>query len=129
MQIGSFGEVVFEVSSNAIWVIPSFSLEGEARYEDHQVQGNFEVPEFLAPSLVSGSLSIILRRDLGVEPMDEATKLYNMMAEGEVAPLVIAHVNQGDYTLRKVSQTWTLASKAKQGPDRIDLNLEFKQYY
>lgn len=128
MHVGSFGDVVFEVSASRVLTPGSFSLEMSARYEDHAVQGAPEVAEFLAPSLDSASISIILRRDLGLEPLDEMNRLLEMLYGGEVGALIIAGVSLGDYTLRKISQDWKYMSRLP-GPFRIAANLELKQYY
>lgn len=128
MQTGSFGEVIFETSAARVFTPGSFSLEMNARYEDHAVQGACEVPEFLAPSLDTASLSIVLRRDMGVEPVEEIARLADMMNTGEVGILVIAGANLGEYTLRKISQDWQYMTK-KPGPFRIAATLELRQYY
>lgn len=128
MQTGSFGEVIFEVSASKVLTPSSFSLEMEARYEDHQVQGNFEVSEFLAPRIYAASVAIVLRRDMGVEPFEEMERLETMLVDGQVAPLVIAGQNMGDFTLRKISQDWQYMTR-KPGPYRINATLELKQYF
>lgn len=128
MQTGSFGDVIFEVSASRVCTPASFATEMRARYEDHAVQGACEMAEFLAPGLDTATLGIVLRRDMGLEPLEEMNRLAVMLQTGEVGVLVIAQVNMGEYTLRKISQDWQHMTR-KPGPLRIAATLELKQYY
>ena len=95
MQTGSLGDVVFEVSDQRIATPSGAKFSHDARYEDHEVQGAPCQSEFLAPNLASCTLTLILRRDLGADPIAEAVKLERMLAKGEVVQFVIAGENLG----------------------------------
>lgn len=128
MKTGSLGDVIFEVSSARVFTPQSFSMNREARYEDHEVQGAFPRPEFLAPGLATGTLPITLRRDLGCEPFEEVEKLEDMSVKGEVLRLIIAGKNLGRWTIRKVDQSWRHMTGRDSGPFSISLSLALKEY-
>ncbi len=128
MRTGSLGDVVFEVSSERIFTPQSFSMNREARFEDHAVQGDFARPEYLAPGLATGNLSITLRRELGCEPFEEVERLENMSVQGRVLRLIIAGKNLGRWTIRKVDQSWKYLAGRDSGPMAISLTLELKEY-
>lgn len=129
MQTGTLGSTVFEVSTAKVMTPASVGLSRDASFEDHQVQGDYPRPEFLAPGLMSVNLAITLRADLGVDPWGEAEKLEFAMVDGEVLRLVIAGQNLGKFTIRKLDQNWRYAMKARPGPMAIDLTLELKEYF
>ncbi len=129
MQVGSFDDVVFEVSGHKVVPVSSFSYSREARYEDHEVQGNFPVSEFLAPGLRSCAMQVVLRRDLGADPVAEAEKLDDMMVEGRVGQLVVVGISFGSYTIRKLDQDWRYMARSADGPLAVNLSIEFREYY
>ena len=129
MQTGSLGDIVFETSSGRVFTPQSFSMNRETRFEDHEVQGAFPRPEYLAPSLASASLTLTLRRDLGCDPAEEAQKLEEMAINGEVLRLIIAGKNLGKWTIRKVDQSWRSLLRNVEGPQSLTLTLELKEYY
>ena len=129
MQTGSLGSTIFEVSSSKVLTPKSVGFSREASFEDHQVQGSYPRPEFLAPGLASVSLAITLRADLGVEPWAEAEALEEKMIAGEVLRLVIAGQNLGKFTIRKIDQSWHHCLRGHAGPLILDLGLELKEYW
>ena len=129
MRVGSLGDIVFEVSSKRIFTPQTFSMSRDARYEDHEVHGAFPRSEFLAPGLGTASLTMVLRRDLGVEPAEEAERLEEKLINGEVLRLVVAGKNLGKWTLRKVDQSWRQMLKGVKGPLSLTLTVELKEYF
>lgn len=95
MRTGSLGDVVFEASSGRVFTPSGVSMSRDGRYEDHEVQGTFPRSEYLAPNLGGCTLTMILRRDLGVDPAAEAEKLEEKLINGEVLRLVVAGKNLG----------------------------------
>ena len=71
MQIGSLGDIVFEVNipgAGRTFTPSALSMESAARFEEHQVLGAPPRLEFLAPELDVFDLSILLRADFGLDP-------------------------------------------------------------
>lgn len=129
MQTGILGTTVFEVSSAKVMTPQGVAMSRDMSFEDHAVQGDFPRPEYLAPGLMTVNLSLTLRADLGVDPLDEALNLEAAMIEGEVLRLVIAGQNLGLFTIRKLDQNWRYSMKSRPGPRAIDLSIELKEYY
>ncbi len=129
MRTGSLGDVVFEASSERVFTPASFGMSREARYEDHEVQGAFPRSEYLAPGLGTATLTMILRRDLGCDPAEEAENLEMKLVGGEVLRLIIAGKNLGKWTLRKVDQSWRAMLRDGKGPQSLTLTVELKEYF
>lgn len=128
MIVGSLGEVVFEVSASRVFSPEPFTLSRDIKYEDHEVPGYFPQPEYIAPDLFSASLDINLRRDFGCDPYEEVQKLEFMALAGEILTLVIGNINIGNFTIRKISQTWKRLDGPDDGPSAIGLSLDLKEY-
>ncbi len=129
MQVGCLGDVIFEVNSARICTVSGVRFSREARYEEHQVQGAEPRPEFLAPGLGAGSLTMLLRRDLGTEPLAEVEKVRRMLTRGEVARLIIAEKNLGKWTVRGMSEDWRHVLKGLTGPLAVALTIELTEYF
>lgn len=129
MQVGSLGDVVFEVSSACVRTVSGVQFSREARYEEHQVQGAAPRPEYLSPGLGTGTLTMLLRRELGVDPLAEAERLRRMMDDGEVARLVLANANLGKWTIRRMSESWQHMLRGLTGPQSISLTVEITEYF
>lgn len=129
MQTGTLGNTVFEVSSAKVFTPNGISMVRDMKYEDHEVQGNFPRPEYLAPGLMSVTLGMTLRADLGVDPIGEAEKLEDAMLDGEVLRLVLSGQNLGEFTIRKIDQSWRHMVRGQTGPLIIEMSLELKEYF
>ena len=86
MQIGSLGDIVFEVNipgAGRTFTPSALSMESAARFEEHQVLGAPPRLEFLAPELDVFDLSILLRADFGLDPDSEIERLRTLCREGK----------------------------------------------
>lgn len=128
MEVGSIGDIIFEVSEKCIMAPQMLTLENGARFATHEVQGALPRLEFLAPELEGITMPIRLRRDMGVDPVWEADQLREKCRAGKVLRLIIAGENMGNYVLEKVSQTWRMLSPDGSGVLFVDVNLTLKEY-
>ncbi len=128
MYIGCLGDMVFETSATRVLTPAFFSQEQEARYEDHQVQGEVPRSEFLSPDLAGFSLDICLSASLGPDPLALAEQLNASCRQGRVLRLVLAGRNLGRVTIRSVSQDWRHARPGGQGVQLVWLRLRLKEY-
>ncbi len=126
MHIGSFGNVVFEVSSSRVLTPQSISRERKGSYAEHKVLAALPRLEFLAPELMAMSMSIRLLASLGVDPLWDADKIGVYAKDGTAARLIILGVNCGTMILESYAQTWrhVVADKIHS----IDMQLQFKEY-
>lgn len=129
MRVGSLGDIVFEASADGGRVVTpqTFSRERKARYEEHKVIGAEPRLEFLAPELATVSLSIHLRVDMGVNPMDEADRIELLCREGKAHRLIISGSNFGLYVVESMSQRIVHASGRE--VLSVDLSLNLKEYF
>ncbi|MDR3361318.1 MAG: phage tail protein [Desulfovibrio sp.] len=128
MRVGSLGDIVFETSASFVLTPGGLSKTRDARFEDHQVQGEKPQSEFLAPDLAGLEMSIRLRADLGVDPFKMADRLSLYCLQGRVLRLIVANRNMGKVTLRSVSQEWKYINPNGKGVQIIDLKLTMKEY-
>lgn len=130
MQVGTLGDLTFEVSSCNVVTPNSLKFSYSSRFEDHEVQGWYEQTEFLAPSLGTVTLGMHLRRDLcGQSPIEVVLGLMEKSREGEIVRLVIGKVSFGRFTIRKVDYDWNYLLKSEPGPFSLDITVELKEYY
>lgn len=104
MSLGTWGDLVFEVSSDRMRTWQSKSRSGEARYADHEVHLAKPVAEFLGPSLDSFTVSMRFDAERGVNPEDELAKLRKARDTGQVETLVIGGAPVFDCTLRGLNE-------------------------
>jgi hypothetical protein len=128
VQVGSIGDVVFETSAERVLTPDSLQRSREARYEDHQVQGELPRPEFIAPDLSEVELGIRLNAGLGVNPVEMSDQIATYCKEGRVVHLIIAGYNFGKVTVRKFSTDWRHLSPNGRGVQTVDLKLTLKEY-
>jgi hypothetical protein len=126
--VGNIGTVVFETSAHRALTPSSVQFSREARYEDHQVQGELPRPEFIAPDLFEVELSIRLSASLGYDPVSEAEKLVKYCKQGKVVYFLIADRNFGKVTVRKFSEEWRHLMPNGKGVQTLDLKVTLKEY-
>lgn len=83
--IGSFGDIVFEVSDKKIQSFDEFQRTTEARWEKHNIHGYKPILEFSGPNIDPISFKIIFRAELGVNPEVQMAKLREFTRKGKKA--------------------------------------------
>lgn len=107
MLVGSFGEVVFEVSDYKVLTFKEFKREGGAKYATHEVIGQPPKLEYLHRELEKISLEINLIAELGVSPEEEIQKITDMCNSGEANYLIFGGEVYGDsqWVIESYSET------------------------
>ena len=104
MKFGSFGGVVFEVSSDRILTFEDESQSHSARWHFHERPMRTAVPEFLGPSWSQHTLKVKLRATWGVNPQVELDKLKAISRTGQVHPLVLTTKGpEGKFALESIN--------------------------
>lgn len=88
-KIGSFGDIVFEVSSKKTLTFSEFERSGSSRWDEHEIINQKPIPEFYGPGSDRISLAILLKAELGINPIKQIEKLRKMRDKGKAAPFVI----------------------------------------
>lgn len=88
-KIGTFGDVIFEVSNKTVLTFKDYNRNGSARWTDHEILNQKQKSEFIGPGLDDITFTIYLSASLGVNPAKEILKLRKMKDTGKVAPFVL----------------------------------------
>lgn len=106
--IGSFGDIVFEVSHNKIRTFNNFSRSASSRWADHEIEEGKPISEFLGPDL--DEISFRMRFDVayGMNPKTEMDRLLIKCRAGQAETLIVGGIPLGMYkwTIRTVGQDW-----------------------
>ena len=94
-MIGSLGDVVFEVSSEAVKSFDNLNMKFSAKYAQHDVHGGKGLLEFTGLDPTSLSLKVRLDMALGINPKDELTTLRDMLEAGQAIPFILDGEPQG----------------------------------
>lgn len=106
-SLGSFGEVVFQVSSDYVLTYEQLSRRSRAIYADHEVAGGKPASEYTGPDLDDVDIGMVFNATLGVSPKGQVATLRDMQASGEAHPLMIGSDSWGNFTIREVGQEIT----------------------
>lgn len=81
-KIGSFADVVFEVSTNSVLTFDDFERTNSPRWQEHAVLGQKPILEYEGPSADTISFTILLRAELGINPGKQLSRLRNFSLSG-----------------------------------------------
>lgn len=80
--LGTYGDLVFEVSSSKVLTYDGYSRKTSYKYASHEVIGSAPVLEYLGPDTEEISFVIHFNAMLGVNPAEESDKIRQMAEEG-----------------------------------------------
>ncbi len=106
MQIGTFGNIVFEVSSDKILTFNGFQRTAKARFSEHKIIGEKPVLEATGLELDSVGFSISLNRAVGINPTEQISVLREMLLAQESHALIIGGKKIGSFVLTDLSDAW-----------------------
>ncbi len=95
-MIGSYGDIVFEVSSERVKTFRDFQIQRSAKYSEHAIHGGKALLEFTGLSPASISLNIRLDAGLGLNPKEELNMLYEVLNNHITMPFILDGEPQGD---------------------------------
>ncbi|CDX01306.1 Phage P2 GpU [Desulfitobacterium hafniense] len=129
-KIGSFGDVVFEVSEKKTLTFTNFERKGSARWSDHEVLNYKPISEFMGPSLEEINFTILLKAELGTNPLKELERLRDMRDTGKVASLVIGEkpISQNQWSIQQLNESYKKID-SKGNVLSVEVNLTLKEYY
>lgn len=106
--IGSFGDIIFEVSLKKIRTIDDFSRSEAGRWATHEIIDQKPKSEFLGPGL--GTISFKMRFDVryGMNPKVEMDKLLIKCRSGVAETLIVGGMALGvdKWVIKSVTQDW-----------------------
>ena len=89
MIIGSWGNLIFEVSGWRVLTFSELTQESSGRWIEHDTLNSAPLSEFLGPGLDKVSLKIVFSRMLGVDPKESYEILREHVRKGENFPLIL----------------------------------------
>jgi phage protein U len=96
MRLGSFGDLVFETSSERILTIPGLSRNVSSNIETHQIPGRQAIVEWISPGEDTVSFEMLFSRQLGVDPKAECERLIGYCKKGLRFPLIVGGAAFGE---------------------------------
>lgn len=106
-MIGSYGDVVFEVSDKKVLTFDGFQRTNEPRWKEHSVIGQKPILEFEGPGVDPITFTILLRAELGVNPEEQMAKLRKFARWGQKALFIRGNkpISTNYWVIKKVSET------------------------
>lgn len=111
-MIGSFGPVVFQVSSNSAKTISDFGRECEARFSEHSIALGKPLLEFVGQGLDSITFSMRFDVSLGINPKVEIDTLRTVRDKGEAEQLIIGGIPLGLFVITGITESWKTINPA-----------------
>ena len=97
MVIGCLGDIVFQVSEETVRTLDNMIWSGSARYATHERHLTHALTEFVGLDPDKITFDITLCSDLGVDPITEVVKIWNVERSGKAVPLTIGTKGYGKY--------------------------------
>ena len=129
MPVGSFGDVVFEVSSDKVRTFQDLQIQRKANYTEHAIHGKKGLLEFTGFSAATGSLKIRLDAALGVNPKEEFDALLEVFNEHQAVPLILdgEPVGDGLWVIDSIDENFEVVNN--QGTAiALEVPLKLKEY-
>ncbi len=95
--IGCLGDVIFTVSRDVVRTLDNMTWGGSARYAVHERHLTHALTEYTGLDPDTITFDITLSADLGVDPIVEVVKLWNIERSGQAVPLTIGTKGYGKY--------------------------------
>lgn len=126
-KIGSFGDIIFEVSEKKNQTIKDFERSGSARWNDHEIIGLKPKSEFNGAALEEVRFNMLLKAELGVNPLKLLEKLRKMRDTGKVAPFILGGkpISLNYWSIQQLSETnRVIDNKGNILTAEVDVNLK-----
>lgn len=95
--VGCLGDVIFTVSWSVVRTLDNMTWSGSARYATHERHLTHALTEFTGLDPDKITFDILLSADLGVDPIAEVVKLWNIERSGQAVPLTVGTKGYGKY--------------------------------
>ena len=95
--VGCLGDVIFTVSRSVVRTLDNMTWSGSARYATHERHLTHALTEFTGVDPDKITFDILLSADLGVDPIAEVVKLWNIERSGRAVPLTVGTKGYGKY--------------------------------
>ncbi|MDR1219566.1 MAG: phage tail protein [Treponema sp.] len=130
MVIGSWGDLVFEVTGNIARTFQELSQKSSGRWAEHETINTAPLSEFLGPGLDELEIAIIFTTMLGVDPRESYEGLRAAVRKGECHPLILGGVPLSDnlWRLTEISGNSTVFGPRDGEILWMELSVTAKEY-
>ena len=115
MVIGCLGDIVFQVSESTVRTLDNMTWSGSARYATHERHLTNALTEFIGLDPDKITFDITLSADLGVDPIAEVVKIWNIERSGRAVPLTVGDKGYGKYRWNIVKHEMKVKATDKWG--------------
>lgn len=107
-MIGSWGSVVFEMSSKRIFSFSGMQRTVGYRHPTTPIVGGKPASQFTGEELEEVTLEIHFAVELGHDPIKEIDRIESLARKGQTNPLVLGGrpVGRNDFVITKIPQEW-----------------------
>ena len=95
--VGCLGDVIFTVSRSVVRTLDNMTWSGSARYATHERHLTHALTEYTGLDPDKITFDILLSAELGVDPIAEVVKLWNIGRSGRAVPLTVGTKGYGKY--------------------------------
>lgn len=95
--IGCLGDVIFTVSRSVVRTLDNMTWSGSARYATHERHLTHALTEFTGLDPDKITFDILLTAELGVDPIAEVVKIWNIERSARAVPLTVGSKGYGKY--------------------------------
>lgn len=109
MEIGTFGDFVFEVSPRKVFSFSELSRTAGGRWAVHEPISDHVKPQYTGISQAEMSYQLILNERLGIDPAAEIERLIKIVEEGKHAPFVVGSkpIGSGDWYIESIDISYS----------------------
>lgn len=124
-MVGSFGDVTFEVSETKVKTFKDLNFSCSVNYAEHKILNGNTLLEYTGKNAWTMIFKIELRRDMGVNPVEELEYLRGFMNRHEAKLLMIGEIVYGYFVIESMSGNFqVVSSKGEVQILNITLNLK-----
>jgi hypothetical protein len=113
--IGCLGDIVFTVSDATVRTLDNWAWSGSARYAVHARHLTHALTEFTGLDPDKITFDITLSADLGVDPIAEVAKIWNIERSGRAVPLTVGDKGYGKYQWNIIKHEMKVKATDKRG--------------
>ena len=95
--VSCLGDVIFTVSRSVVRTLDNMTWSGSARYATHERHLTHALTEYTGLDPDKITFDILLSAELGVDPIAEVVKLWNIERSGRAVPLTVGTKGYGKY--------------------------------
>ena len=95
--VGCLWDVIFTVSKDVVRTLDNMVWSGSARYAVHERHLTHALTEYTGLDPDKITFDILLSAELGVDPIAEVVKLWNIERSGRAVPLTVGTKGYGKY--------------------------------